>query len=479
MRRDVITSIKLAPVVARTDQMARVTVEFAPAGEQNQKLAVDAADTIRDALVFVGIGGHWSCRFVGPLPGRRTAQLKVIDDDETPGVVRLAVRPTGVSVAWEWTLRPVGKTSISAEAAAAALRNIPAKTTIPKVVTARAARDMAAQPSAVAANASTPAPPVHTGTSSAKQRHDAELEDRVLELAVELGLSEVPMRVPGCDAYSCASIITPAMVYRWFEVEGRNKVNRKLSPHTVRKYRTDMQLGHWVFVAQQGLMFGLDGAMRDGQHRCVALSQSGVEQLKMTVTLNVSPDEQRGIDQVRPRTITDNAPFWGIDLKGKENVVRQFCGGPSAGRNFTNAQASEMVLRHTEAFYWMAHQFRGAPIRRVTVAPVQAAFGRAYYHCPTASLEAFIDRLYDRGPSWPEGDPAEVLLRFFLTSNKRFSKADQYHYTAWSILRYVNRAPVKNKCIRMTQKDPFLLPDDPEEVLREKHKREGTTPACG
>jgi len=56
-----------------------------------------------------------------------------------------------------------------------------------------------------------------------------------------------------------------------------NKVNRKVSRSTVTAYASDMLSGSWR-LTHQGLMLGKDDCVIDGQHRLLAVVQTGVGQ---------------------------------------------------------------------------------------------------------------------------------------------------------------------------------------------------------
>lgn len=83
----------------------------------------------------------------------------------------------------------------------------------------------------------------------------------------------------------------------------RNISNRRLRPRKVRRYCIDMKNGAWV-VSHQGIAFDTHGNLLDGQHRLLAIIESGVGQW-LSVTRNALPESFKVIDQMEPRNAAD------------------------------------------------------------------------------------------------------------------------------------------------------------------------------
>lgn len=66
--------------------------------------------------------------------------------------------------------------------------------------------------------------------------------------------------------------VTPAMAKEWM---AKNIHNRNVSDQVVASYARDMRLGRWV-LNHQGIAFDNEGNLMDGQHRLLAIIQSGV-----------------------------------------------------------------------------------------------------------------------------------------------------------------------------------------------------------
>lgn len=94
--------------------------------------------------------------------------------------------------------------------------------------------------------------------------------------------------------------ITPDMAAKFL---GANLQNRTISKTTVKAYSDDMKAGRWQ-LTNQGVAFYENGVLADGQHRLLAIVNSGVT-VPMIVTKGLKHEAVTGIDQHRARTARD------------------------------------------------------------------------------------------------------------------------------------------------------------------------------
>lgn len=104
--------------------------------------------------------------------------------------------------------------------------------------------------------------------------------------------------------------ITPDMAQEFLK---KNISNRNVNRHRIKSYVNDMQGGRWTFNPSP-IVFGEDGSLMDGQHRLIAIVESGVtiESLVMTGAPQTCKDT---IDSGKPRTAGD-----AISIKGVPNA---------------------------------------------------------------------------------------------------------------------------------------------------------------
>jgi len=94
--------------------------------------------------------------------------------------------------------------------------------------------------------------------------------------------------------------VTPEMAKAWL---AKNTGNRKVRATTVERYAKAMKEGSWI-LTHQGIGFDVNGRLVDGQHRLMAIEQSGVS-VDMMVTFNLDPKAFGGMDQGASRTAAD------------------------------------------------------------------------------------------------------------------------------------------------------------------------------
>lgn len=95
--------------------------------------------------------------------------------------------------------------------------------------------------------------------------------------------------------------ITPTKAKKMLEL---NTCNRKVRSGRVNEYANEMSAGRWMQTGQ-GIIFLDDGTLGDGQHRLLAIVQSGVS-VKMPIVRGVQPQAMAGIDAGAKRTVADH-----------------------------------------------------------------------------------------------------------------------------------------------------------------------------
>lgn len=111
--------------------------------------------------------------------------------------------------------------------------------------------------------------------------------------------------------------ITPETAEAWlsehFERIATSKYKqRKLYRSVASRYASDMRNGLWMLTPDP-IIFDKDGNLADGQHRLMAIKDSGVT-IEMTVTRGWEPEVINAIDRGRNRTVCDS-----LALEGTKN----------------------------------------------------------------------------------------------------------------------------------------------------------------
>lgn len=105
--------------------------------------------------------------------------------------------------------------------------------------------------------------------------------------------------------------ITPQVAQMMLE---HNTHNRNLTESRAQAYARDMASGNWRYTGE-GIKFGPDGTLLDGQTRLRAIVLSGVT-ITMPVWRGIDPDAQLVMDSGRPRSNSD-----ALSLRGEKDVV--------------------------------------------------------------------------------------------------------------------------------------------------------------
>ena len=103
-------------------------------------------------------------------------------------------------------------------------------------------------------------------------------------------------------------LITPAIAALMLQ---KNEGNRRVRKDVVDKYANEMLNGRWMENTGETIKIAKDGTLVDGQHRLLALMQSGV-QLNMHVCTDMDKEVFHKIDQGAVRNGGDIFQIAGI-----------------------------------------------------------------------------------------------------------------------------------------------------------------------
>ncbi len=166
--------------------------------------------------------------------------------------------------------------------------------------------------------------------------------------------------------------ISPSLALALLE---RNTHNRAVSDERVQVYARDMKAGVWQ-DNNQGIAFGRDGKLYDGQHRLWAVVESQTP-VRMLVVRGLAPEARETIDQGRARTLSDTLHI----VDGEQDAARMVtwlraidCLHGRGNRVLSAHDARELITRHRASLSWMlAHCPRQRPYNRAPAQQSQAA----------------------------------------------------------------------------------------------------------
>jgi hypothetical protein len=242
---------------------------------------------------------------------------------------------------------------------------------------------------------------------------------------------------------------------------------RDLKPSLVAKYARDMASDSWGFCADP-IILDAKGRLINGQHRLRGIVQSGRSQ-NMLVMRNAPSGSIAYMDIGAKRTPADM-----FDTTGRRSLIagmpRNTAAGaiavmmsPAARKGAeTRGELLAFADKHAKAIRWTFSVFAEAgTMRYVTLAPVVAAVGRAYYHIPHQVLAAFVRVLVTGVPESIARDKSIITFRNWLISEERKAKnsnaRNEIYLKAARVVVAYHRGEQLTK-VYAAGSDPFPLP---------------------
>ncbi|MBI1338293.1 MAG: hypothetical protein GC164_15225 [Phycisphaera sp.] len=211
--------------------------------------------------------------------------------------------------------------------------------------------------------------------------------------------------------------IDPDQAFRWLDQHNTN--NRKVSQKYVERLARDMTEGRWV-LTNNGISFGPDGTLLDGQHRLWAIIESGCT-IEMFVYQDMDPKSMMAIDCGKTRSMADILNIAGENGEVSKNdmaTLRAMLAGYSNPPTFSPSEASAAMRRHHDAIaFAVANTPTVASARGVNTAITRAVIARAYYSVDRAMLKDFCRKL-TTGIVTSGDEGVVVLLRQHLQENR-------------------------------------------------------------
>jgi hypothetical protein len=245
-----------------------------------------------------------------------------------------------------------------------------------------------------------------------------EMIDRALKLGSELFTSvrrqPASAASPTASAASDDAVTTKEMVgpKEAQEMLRHNTRNREVVRMNVRAYVEDMLAGEWPRT-HQGIAFGRDGTLYDGQHRLLAVIATGVT-VPMMVTRGLGPEALYAIDRGRARRVHEVVAI--AEDKHLHPIVRGGImaawhmvtyGSLTAGGPRYSPRAQMAAQRDHEGAVNAICAKLGTHRDRLTNAPIVGALAICYRAHPDAAVD-FAAKLRD-GSNLPEKSPVKAL----------------------------------------------------------------------
>lgn len=202
--------------------------------------------------------------------------------------------------------------------------------------------------------------------------------------------------------------VTPAIAEKML---GRNVRNRHISSRAVERYRAAMARGEWLLNGE-GIKFGVNGDLLDGQHRLAAIVASG-KTIPLLVVKGLPAETQNVLDTGRARTVGDQLGIAGMPDPNALAAAARACILYESGRlgDRTNPPSTPQVVEFVENNELLAFAVaRGRAISRGSdLRPAVAAM--CFYELlkiDDVKAQEFFERLTD-GTNLAAGSPILAL----------------------------------------------------------------------
>lgn len=240
-----------------------------------------------------------------------------------------------------------------------------------------------------------------------------------------------------------------------------NTQNRRVRRTWVAQLVKIMRDGDWR-LNHQGIAFNCDGSLKDGQHRLMAIVESGVTILVM-VTRGLPGEAMETIDVHQRRTEADVMNLMGFEVNHHMvAVARRMKEGILASEDtrMTRPEVIRFVATHDEAIRF---SLQGSKMSGVYNTSVRAPIARAWYTADRSRLAAFIDCLGSGMPAGA-GDAAAIVFRNSLLreSHKAYGsggfRATLYRRAEYALVAFLKGRPV-TKALEVSR-EQFPLPGE-------------------
>jgi hypothetical protein len=174
-----------------------------------------------------------------------------------------------------------------------------------------------------------------------------------------------------------------------------NTNNRAVKKTVVECYKQDIADGRW-YLTNQGIGVDINGALLDGQHRLIAIKESGYPPVPLLIVSGLQVEAQSAIDQHAKRSVRD---IWRLvldmEVSGKApaicTIIYKVNNGWNGGK--ISAQRLKDVLdEYVDQIQFVLEAMGNS---KVLAAPYLAAFAVAAKEFPErwADIVAFIHRV--------------------------------------------------------------------------------------
>jgi len=277
----------------------------------------------------------------------------------------------------------------------------------------------------------------------------AKIKHKMSRMGVKIGTKAIQLPLVSFFAVSIQAASTNKIIQCYCEIDGAianqilstNIQNRPLKRGAIDQYCGDMQRDKW-FSEMTGdpIRINENGNLSDGQHRMVALIESGTTQI-FQIQFNVPSRYFKNFDTGTPRKLADIYGILGYknpnDLSALSNLVQKWeMGDIQMNYHLTNDEGIILIKKRPEIEGHLKYAMkRSTQNRQLMPLSIYAFLHYAFSKMNKKQADEFLSRL-SVGDGLLVGDPIYVLREKLLRSrhakNKSF-KMSKFEKLAASI----------------------------------------------
>lgn len=236
--------------------------------------------------------------------------------------------------------------------------------------------------------------------------------------------------------------LSPELAEKWL---ARNTRNRNIRGRKVREFAADMRNGNWRLEVS-AIGFDWNGVMLNGQHRCLAVIESGVT-IRVNVMKGLDPETREVIDTGGKRSAGDALKFHGVERHVTLIAAVARIALAREGGYLQKALAgSYPTASHSDIRTWVddnadvayAVELASATYKAIGVAPAPLAY--CIYTLEKLDGSAAVEFITSSAEfrTTGKGDPRTVMMDVFraaaLGQRRKVSVAETIYviFTAWN-----------------------------------------------
>lgn len=251
--------------------------------------------------------------------------------------------------------------------------------------------------------------------------------------------------------------ISPEKASQYLATMARNRPPRQLR---IAKYASSIKRGRW-HLTHQGIAFNCDGSLKDGQHRLLAIIETGTT-VQMWVYRGLKQESMKYIDVHAVRTDQHALYIDGMDVDTKDTATARsmYCGYRGDGRLVDRDDLQAFFVRHFDALTFAARLKTSE--KGVGHSCVAAVVARAFYHVDHNRLAEFCETLRE-GVSEHRENFAALRLRNWLQASSFGTGSSSQRRTIYRKSESAVRAFVDRRDITKLYEaggEEFPIPED-------------------